>query len=87
MSSIGVDWTLDLLRSQASVAATSGEVPDAGRSVVSTRTRRLTTWSLEAANDQQTIQRDESRAVIEATLQYLEVIGAIGPEPGRNETP
>ena len=80
-----VDWTLALLRQSAAVAATSGEVPDAGEAVVIDEDRALDYVLGEAASAHLSLQREEARAVIGATLEYLEVIGAVGPEPGPGE--
>lgn len=77
-----VNWTLDLLRKRAAVAATSGEVPDAGRAVVLDEDTAVDHVVGEALSAHVSLQRDEARAVIAATLEYLEVIGAVGEEPG-----
>ena len=75
-----VDWTLTLLRKSAGVAATSGDVPDAGRAVVIDEDQAVDFVSGEALSAHLSFQRDEIRTVIAATLAYLEVIGAVGPE-------
>lgn len=75
-----VDWTLALLRRSAGVASTSGEVPDAGRDVVVDEDQAVDYVAGEAASAHLNFQRDEIRTVIAATLEYLEVIGAVGPE-------
>ena len=80
-----VDWTLALLRQSAGVAVTSGEVPDAGQPVVIDEERALDYVLGEARRAQLNLQREEARTVIAATLEYLEVIGAVGPEPGPGE--
>jgi hypothetical protein len=80
-----VNWTLALLRTSAAVARTSGEVPDAGRAVIVDEDRAVDHVMGEAARAHLVLQRDEARTVIVATLDYLEVIGAVGPEPGPDE--
>ncbi len=67
-----VNATLDLLRSHAGVAKTSGEVPDAGEEVVVDEDSAV-------AHAAGSLPVEHVRFVVQAVFSYLEVIGAVGP--------
>ncbi len=67
-----VNATLDLLRLHASVARTSGEVPDAGQEVVVDEDSAV-------AHAAGSLPPEVVRPVVQAVFHYLEVIGAVGP--------
>jgi hypothetical protein len=67
-----VNATLDLLRSRAGVARTSGEVPDAGAEVVVDEDAAV-------AHAAGSLPVEHVRPVVQAVFSYLEVIGAVGP--------
>ena len=67
-----VNATLDLLRSKAGVARTSGEVPDAGEDVVVDEDAAV-------AHAMGSLPAEHVRPVVQAVFRYLEVIGAGGP--------
>lgn len=67
-----VNATLDLLRDRASVAQTSGEVPDAGGEAVVDEDSAV-------AHAAGNLPPEHVRPVVQALFRYLEVIGAVGP--------
>jgi hypothetical protein len=74
-----VNATLDLLRSNAGVAATSGEVPDAGGETVVDENETVN-HAMQAANAAgMRLDPADVSAVVAALFAYLEVIGAVGP--------
>ena len=76
-----VGWTLDKLRESASVARTSGEVPDAGGNVV-LDTESVVAYVMDRAIVAKvTIDESDAWAAVESTMQYLDTIGAVGPVP------
>jgi hypothetical protein len=74
-----VGWTLDLLRSSAAVAQKSGEVPDVGHDVVIDSAGAVDYVLGRAAESGLVLDGGDASAAIEATLQYLDTIGAVGP--------
>ncbi len=74
-----VGWTLDLLRQNAAVARTSGEVPDAGGDVVLDTASAVAFVRDRAGAVGLDLDEGDAWAAVEATLQYLDIIGAIGP--------
>ena len=74
-----VNWTLDLLRQHAAVARTSGEVPDAGQAVVLDTSTAVAYVQNQAGAAGLDLHESDVWATVEATLQYLDTIGAIGP--------
>src|SRR5205085_1504990 len=74
-----IGWTLELLRESAAVARTSGEVPDAGGDTVLDTERAVAFVRERAAASGAALDAGDAWAAVEATLQYLDVIGAIGP--------
>ncbi len=74
-----VGWTLDLLRSSAAVAQKSGDVPDAGHDVVLDTAGAVDYVRRRAAESGLALDEEDAWTAVEATLQYLDTIGAIGP--------
>lgn len=74
-----VDWTLDLLRQHAAVARTSGEVPDSGRDLVLDTATAVGYVRARADESGLLLDDGDAWAAVEATLSYLDTIGAIGP--------
>jgi len=74
-----VNWTIDLLRRNAGVARTSGEVPDAGGAVVVDEASAVANAVSQAAVEGHTLVVDDARDVVAAVFAYLETIGAVGP--------
>lgn len=70
-----VNATLDLLRARASVARTSGEVPDAGQDAVIDEDAAV-------AHAAGNLPPHHVRPVVQALFRYLEIIGAVGPVKG-----
>lgn len=74
-----VNATIDLLRTNAGVVKTSGEVPDAGGETVVDENE--TVGHALAAAEAAGVKLDggDVAAVVQAVFAYLEVIGAVGP--------
>lgn len=74
-----VNATIDLLRRNAGVVATSGEVPDAGGEVVVGEDETVSHALVTAEAAGYKLDGGDVTAVVAAVFAYLEVIGAVGP--------
>lgn len=74
-----VNWTVELLRENAGVVTTSGEVPDAGEPVVVDEASAVSNVVSRAAAAGRALVVDDVHAVVSAVFAYLETIGAVGP--------
>jgi hypothetical protein len=79
-----VNWTLEVLREHAAVARRSDEVPDAGHDVVLDTAAAVAHVRSQATASGLTLDDGDAWAAVEATLQYLDTIGAIGPVAEEN---
>lgn len=74
-----VEWTIELLRSNAGVVAQTGDVPDVGSDRVVGEDEAVTNVLRQAGGAGMVISYDQTAAVVAAVFAYLEVIGAVGP--------
>jgi hypothetical protein len=74
-----VNWTVELLRQNAGVVVTSGEVPDAGQAVVVDEESAVANAMSRSAAAGRSLVREDAHAAVAAVFAYLETIGAVGP--------
>ncbi len=74
-----VDWTIELLRTNAGVVSVTGDVPDAGEAVVVGEAEAVTHAMRRASENGVALGYDQAQSVVESVFAYLELIGAVGP--------